>query len=279
MQIISRAEARAAGAKRYFTGKPCKHGHLSERRTSNGQCVACLEEYADANRDRIKQNKIEWERKNADTIRDKRRAYWRENRKALNRKKRLYREANPDKVREQKRRDYLNRREAVLAKSREYYLANREAVLERVKEYREENADKISEYFKHHYVANKKAYLRRNAVNEKRRYREDPDFRMMQIMRSALRRCLKQTGEKSSARTITMLGYTPSELRDHLERQFLKGMSWDNHGEWHIDHIVPVAEYLRNGETDPAIINCLTNLRPIWARENYRKSDQRTHLL
>jgi hypothetical protein len=41
MQIISRAEAKAKGLKRYFTGKPCKHGHVAERQVFNATCVEC----------------------------------------------------------------------------------------------------------------------------------------------------------------------------------------------------------------------------------------------
>jgi len=41
MQIISRAEAKAKGLKRYFTGKPCKHGHVAERVVVNATCVEC----------------------------------------------------------------------------------------------------------------------------------------------------------------------------------------------------------------------------------------------
>lgn len=48
-------------------------------------------------------------------------------------------------------------------------------------------------------------------------------------------------------------------------------MSWDNRGEWHIDHIVPVAVMVRDGITDPAIINALTNLQPLWAKDNLAK--------
>jgi hypothetical protein len=40
-----RREAKALGHIRYFTGKPCKHGHLSERFTSTGGCVACLSQH------------------------------------------------------------------------------------------------------------------------------------------------------------------------------------------------------------------------------------------
>lgn len=41
MKIISRSEAKASSLKKYFTGKPCKHGHISERRVSTGSCISC----------------------------------------------------------------------------------------------------------------------------------------------------------------------------------------------------------------------------------------------
>lgn len=42
-EIITRAEAQAKLLKTYFTGKPCKHGHISERYTSTGACLACTD--------------------------------------------------------------------------------------------------------------------------------------------------------------------------------------------------------------------------------------------
>jgi hypothetical protein len=70
-----------------------------------------------------------------------------------------------------------------------------------------------------------------------------------------------------------MLGYMPSDLRAHLESWFVAGMGWHNRSEWHIDHIIPVAEFLRLGITDPSRINALDNLRPVWAGDNMAKKD------
>lgn len=44
MQIITRKEAKEKGLARYYTGKPCKHGHLSERTVPNKRCMACHRE-------------------------------------------------------------------------------------------------------------------------------------------------------------------------------------------------------------------------------------------
>ena len=73
------------------------------------------------------------------------------------------------------------------------------------------------------------------------------------------------------AKYESLLGYTCGELKAHVERQFTKGMSWENRSEWHIDHIIPIAHHLKNGVTDPKIINCLSNLQPIWAKDNLSK--------
>lgn len=47
--LRARGEARATGAKRYFTGLPCRRGHVAERQTVNGTCVECLKLRAEQN--------------------------------------------------------------------------------------------------------------------------------------------------------------------------------------------------------------------------------------
>lgn len=78
-----------------------------------------------------------------------------------------------------------------------------------------------------------------------------------------------------------LVGYTASDLKRHLERQFTKGMTWDNYGEWHVDHIIPVALFTYTTPDDPDFKACwaLTNLRPFWGGDNIRKSDNRLHLI
>jgi hypothetical protein len=79
----------------------------------------------------------------------------------------------------------------------------------------------------------------------------------------------------------SILGYTANDLRAHLERQFARGMSWDNYGDWHVDHIVPVVQFSFDSADDPEFRACwaLTNLRPLWAKANLSKNRRRTHLI
>lgn len=86
-----------------------------------------------------------------------------------------------------------------------------------------------------------------------------------------------------SRRLFETLGYSVEDLVRHLERQFTQGMSWDafKRGEIHIDHIVPVAAFSFTSPEDDEFKACfaLTNLRPMWARENQRKSAKRIYLI
>lgn len=82
---------------------------------------------------------------------------------------------------------------------------------------------------------------------------------------------------KKTFRTFEYLGYTRADFIAHIERQFQSGMSWDNWGEWHIDHIKPISAWVREGVTDVRTINALSNLQPLWAAENLRKSRYVSH--
>lgn len=88
-------------------------------------------------------------------------------------------------------------------------------------------------------------------------------------------------GGKRGRRTLDFLDYSIDELMSHLERQFLKGMSWENYGEWHVDHILPLCSFTIQSIEDPDIKRAwgLANLRPLWGKDNARKNGKRTFLI
>lgn len=88
-----------------------------------------------------------------------------------------------------------------------------------------------------------------------------------------LRRLLKATGSKKCTKTYAALGYTERDLIDWIQRQFRPGMSWTDRESFHIDHIKPIAAFLREGVSDPKVINALENLQPLFPHENRTKSD------
>ena len=88
---------------------------------------------------------------------------------------------------------------------------------------------------------------------------------------SFMRKCLSRCLYNKKDRTESTLGYTKEELVLFIGSKFQSKMSWENYGEWHIDHIVPIHHFLSVGVTDPKIINALSNLQPLWAVDNLIK--------
>lgn len=77
--------------------------------------------------------------------------------------------------------------------------------------------------------------------------------------------------------TLEMLGYTVDDFCVHIEKQFLKGMSWDNMNQWQIDHIIPISS--AKNLDDVVRLNQLSNLRPLWSKENNLKKNKMLTLL
>jgi hypothetical protein len=104
-----------------------------------------------------------------------------------------------------------------------------------------------------------------------RKRREDVSVRVNESIKSIIYQGLRRN--KNGRRWLDLVGFTLQELMEHLEKQFQPGMSWENYGKWHIDHIIPVAAFHFERDTDIDFRRCwsLDNLRPLWADENRRK--------
>lgn len=122
------------------------------------------------------------------------------------------------------------------------------------------------------------------------RYRNDPEFRLGQLLRNYRRKAERgRYGEylraavksaKSSPKLAKLFGFSLADLRAHLERQFTKGMTWErfNAGEIHIDHRRPLASFdLEDPEQFRAAWS-LSNLQPLWAKANLSKGARITVL-
>lgn len=107
-----------------------------------------------------------------------------------------------------------------------------------------------------------------------RRRRSTVSGRVNHNMRTSIYRCLRD--RKGGSKWESLVGYTLADLMTHLEAQFDDGMSWDNYGEWHVDHITPQSWFTFDGPDDPAFHECwgLKNLQPLWAVVNRSKSNR-----
>jgi hypothetical protein len=144
---------------------------------------------------------------------------------------------------------------------RSYYLRNREEIARKAKEYR----------------ASTETRSKRRAAD--RIYRSRPKRRVDDRMKTAIKLALK--GKKAGRSWESLVGYSLNDLIIHIERQFVPGMSWDNIGLWEIDHIRPRVMFQYADADDPAFKECwaLTNLRPLWAKDNRSKHAQVLHLI
>ena len=83
---------------------------------------------------------------------------------------------------------------------------------------------------------------------------------------------LKSKNLRKNNKTFEIIGCTPFELQKHLEEQFIDGMTWENYGQWHIDHIIPLST--ANIEEEIYKLCYYTNLQPLWAIDNLKKGNK-----
>ena len=107
------------------------------------------------------------------------------------------------------------------------------------------------------------------------RYHADPEKKTIHLLRKRMRQVL-QRGDKSAS-TIALLGCTREAFVEHMERQFKKGMTWENlgvgRGKWNIDHIIPCASFDMNDPAHQSRCFHYTNMQPLWAIDNLIKHD------
>ena len=137
---------------------------------------------------------------------------------------------------------------------------NKEHLSKYLKEYREKNVDKIRKT-KRDYERNRKS--------------SDPAYKLISNFRTAIYQVLKENNVEKNRHYFDILKYTPEELMSHLEKQFTDGMTWDNYGEWHVDHRMPISSFNFESVDDDSFTKCwsLDNLQPMWGKENIVKGN------
>jgi predicted transcriptional regulator len=97
------------------------------------------------------------------------------------------------------------------------------------------------------------------------------EYRTLRTLRRLTRRCYKEPIKESTC--VSLIGCTQEQFRLHLEQQFKPGMSHENHGSWHIDHVRPLASFNLNDPLEVRAACHYTNFQPLWATDNLKKSD------
>ena len=107
---------------------------------------------------------------------------------------------------------------------------------------------------------------------QKEKREKDPIFKLKGNLRNRVNKAVRQIGDTKDETTMSLVGCDTNTLKMHLESQFNSGMTWENYGQWELDHIIPFASAKSKEEVYK--LCHYTNLQPLWAEDNLTKNDK-----
>jgi len=157
-----------------------------------------------------------------------------------------------------------------------HYFKNREKRLQYFSDWQKDNRDRLNDYHQKWREKNIDKHREYKRKYEKHRKDTDPIYKLISNFRTAIYQVLKENNVDKNGHYFEVLKYTPEELINHLEKQFTDGMTWDNYGQWHVDHVMPISVHDIQEIGDDEFMRCwsLSNLQPMWGDENIRKSNK-----
>lgn len=175
-----------------------------------------------------------------------------------------YYENNKARIKEKNAQNADKRR----AYNKKWHQENRGEALERMRRWRQENQTHRQEY--------KKLYRSLNKEKTRQNYKDwlnnNPIAKVAKSCRSRIREILNSKNLDKKLSFSQYIGCTGKELITYIENKFHSGMSWDNYGNWHIDHIVPLS--VANTEDQVYKLCHYTNLAPVWSTDNITKNNK-----
>ena len=178
---------------------------------------------------------------------------------------------NKEKRKKQKKEWYdKNRKKERIVKSEE---DRKKYHKEYSKKWYLKNKEKVKERRQLNRILNKESYNKTSNLRYVIRYNTDENFKLGKTIRQRIREVIKNSNGYKAYETMELLGCSIQETKEHLEKQFKEGMTWENYGykTWHIDHIMPCASFdLTDPEQQKKCFH-YTNLQPLWAHENMSK--------
>jgi len=181
---------------------------------------------------------------------------------------------------------YLKNKEKIIKKASKYYLENKEKIKKRLKttNYYNNNKEKINKKAREYYSKNKEKKLLRSKIyriNNKEKVKAHDIWRSKNNINRKLtlllrrRTLLALKNNSKSKNTMSLLGIENIEfLWKHLESTFKPGMTRENHGLWHVDHIRPCSSFDLSKPKEQAKCFHYTNLQALWAHENLSKGSK-----
>jgi hypothetical protein len=156
-----------------------------------------------------------------------------------------------------------NNVENINKKNKEYFEKNRELNKIKCVKYRNNNLEKSRERYRKWRLNNKEK------INS---YNQIPIIRLKNSLRSRINELMNK--KYNNPRTIDLVGCDYEFLINYIEKKFTEGMSWNTYGYygWHLDHIIPLSS--AKTEEEMCKLCHYTNLQPLWAEDNLKKSNK-----
>ena len=139
------------------------------------------------------------------------------------------------------------------ARRRDWYHKNKEQRQKKIKEY-------------------SLSYNERRKELHKERQSNDINYRIKRALRSRLYSAIKNNSKEASA--VNDIGCSIEFFKHYIESKFSINMTWNNYGEWHIDHIIPISKFDLSKRSEQLKACHYTNLQPLWSEDNIKKSNR-----
>jgi hypothetical protein len=165
-----------------------------------------------------------------------------------------YREENKEEIKKKRKTHYENNKEFIKDYTKNYYHKNKN------------NRD--VDFHKNHWIKHKEKITKKR----KERKIKNPLLKLSITIRTLLSNSIKRMGYAKSSKTNEILGCSFEEFKLYIESQFQDGMSWENHGEWHLDHKIPIS--WADSEEKVYELNHYLNFQPLWAFDNLSKGNK-----
>jgi hypothetical protein len=241
--------------------KTCKHCGITKIHKSFYRRGKYLSPYCkDCEKQKAKDRRL----KDPSLTKQKDRENYQRNREKNCAKAKEYRAKNKERISQRERERYQANKERLQAEARQRYYENKEKILAQKKKHRQENNEEVNKKQREYQKGEVYKNCRNKWRNKQRK--ENPLFQLKENMRCRVWQYLKNGKSKS---TEKLIGCTWEELKSHIESLWLDNMTWDNYGDWHIDHIMPLAS--ANSLSEIEKLCHYSNLQPLWASDNLSK--------
>ena len=189
-----------------------------------------------------------------------------------NEKRRKKYQVNNTPILEYCKKQYLEKKDLILQRNKKYRDKNKVFLSINKKQYVLNNKEKIAAYQKKYRAENKSKLSKNKLIWQNGKIKTDSLYKLKRSIRWLITDSVKNINHKKSKRTEDILGCSFDFFKNYIEGQFKKGMTWENHGKWHLDHIKP----LSSGKTieDVIVLNHYTNFQPLFKKENLSKSNK-----